>query len=73
MALGRNILPMSARSKRRERWLAEAVEESLTQEERRLLFKAGEFLDRIAAYGSTASDRSPRRTRRIGIGDAGRL
>ena len=35
---------------RRERWLAEAIEQSLTKEERALLFKAGELLDRVAAY-----------------------
>jgi DNA-binding MarR family transcriptional regulator len=52
---------------RRERWLAEAVEEALTQEERALLFKAGELLDRIAAYsGSAASQASPRRAHRVG-------
>src|SRR5262249_2218261 len=32
---------------RRERWLAEAVERSLTKEERALLFKAGKLLDRV--------------------------
>jgi DNA-binding MarR family transcriptional regulator len=35
---------------RREQWLTEAIERSLTKEERALLFKAGELLDRIAAY-----------------------
>ena len=35
---------------RREQWLAEAVEQSLTKEERALLFKAGELLDRISSY-----------------------
>jgi DNA-binding MarR family transcriptional regulator len=34
---------------RRETWLAEAIGQSLTSEERGLLFKAGELLDRIAA------------------------
>ena len=35
---------------RRETWLAEAIDQSLTSEERGLLFKAGELLDRIASY-----------------------
>jgi DNA-binding MarR family transcriptional regulator len=35
---------------RREHWLAEAIEQALTKEERMLLFRAGELLDRIAAY-----------------------
>jgi DNA-binding MarR family transcriptional regulator len=39
---------------RRERWLAEAIERSLTSEERTVLFKAGELLDRIAAYRGRA-------------------
>jgi DNA-binding MarR family transcriptional regulator len=34
----------------REQWLAEAIEKSLNTEERALLFKAGELLDRIAAF-----------------------
>jgi DNA-binding MarR family transcriptional regulator len=43
---------------RRERWLKEALEKSLTDEERALLFKAGELLDRLAAYsGSRSSQR----------------
>lgn len=40
---------------RRERWLAEAIEHSLTKEERTLLFKAGELLDRVAAYSGSGS------------------
>jgi DNA-binding MarR family transcriptional regulator len=40
---------------RRERWLAEAIQQSLTKEERTLLFKAGELLDRIAAHVETSS------------------
>jgi DNA-binding MarR family transcriptional regulator len=39
---------------RREQWLAEAIEQSLTKEERALLFKAGELLDRVAAYRGAA-------------------
>jgi DNA-binding MarR family transcriptional regulator len=35
---------------RREQWLAEAIEGSLTKEERALLFKAGGLLDRLASY-----------------------
>jgi len=43
---------------RRERWLREAIAQSLTEEERALLFKAGELLDRLAAYlGSGPSQR----------------
>jgi hypothetical protein len=48
----------SAVNARRERRLTEAVEQSLTKEERALLFKAGELLDRIAAYpGSGPSNK----------------
>jgi DNA-binding MarR family transcriptional regulator len=69
--LGRDVLRENI--ERRERWLSEAMEKSLTQEERALLFKAGELLDRIAACSeSTASHASPRRTQRVGIGEAGR-
>jgi DNA-binding PadR family transcriptional regulator len=39
---------------RREQWLAEAIEQSLTKEERALLFKAGELFDRVAAYRGAA-------------------
>jgi DNA-binding MarR family transcriptional regulator len=35
---------------RREQWLTAAIMEALTQEERALLFKAGELLDRVASY-----------------------
>jgi DNA-binding MarR family transcriptional regulator len=43
---------------RRERWLTQAIEQSLTREERALLFKAGKLLDRIAAYpGSGPSNK----------------
>ena len=43
---------------RRERWLTDAIEQSLTREERTLLFKAGELLDRVAAYpGSGPSNK----------------
>jgi DNA-binding MarR family transcriptional regulator len=35
---------------RRERWLAKAIVQSLTKEERALLFKAGKLLDRVAGY-----------------------
>jgi hypothetical protein len=45
---GREILRENVT--RRETWLAEAIDQSLTTEERGLLFKAGELLDRIAAY-----------------------
>ncbi len=38
---------------RRERWLAEAIDRSLSPEERALLFKAGELIDRVAAYGES--------------------
>jgi DNA-binding MarR family transcriptional regulator len=44
---GRNTLHENVG--RREGWLAEAIEQTLTGEERALLFKAGELLDRIAA------------------------
>ncbi|WP_244443276.1 MarR family transcriptional regulator [Bradyrhizobium sp. Ai1a-2] len=40
---------------RREQWLAAAIERCLTREERALLFKAGELLDRIASFGGTDS------------------
>lgn len=40
---------------RRERWLAEAIASTLTEEERVTLFKAGELLERIAAYSGTRS------------------
>ena len=39
---------------RRERWLSEAITQSLTHDERALLFKAGELLDRIAFHKATA-------------------
>ena len=42
---------------RREQWLAEAIEQSLTKEERALLFKAGKLLDRVAAYQESAEFR----------------
>ena len=35
---------------RREQWLADAIEQALTKQERALLFKAGELLDRVASY-----------------------
>jgi DNA-binding MarR family transcriptional regulator len=37
---------------RREAWLADAIEKSLTAEERALLFKAGKLFDRIVAYSN---------------------
>ncbi|RZN32186.1 MarR family transcriptional regulator [Bradyrhizobium sp. Leo121] len=40
---------------RREQWLADAIERCLTREERALLFKAGELLNRLASVGGTAS------------------
>jgi DNA-binding MarR family transcriptional regulator len=40
---------------RRETWLVEAIERSLTAQERALLFKAGELVDRIAAYSHSSS------------------
>jgi predicted phage gp36 major capsid-like protein len=45
---------------RRERWLKEALEKSLTDEERALLFKAGELLDRLAAYSGSGSSQRER-------------
>jgi DNA-binding MarR family transcriptional regulator len=40
---------------RRERWLAGAIDQCLTRDERALLFKTGELLDRIASFeGSDA-------------------
>lgn len=39
---------------RRERWPAEAVERSLTTEERALSFKAGKLLGRVASYNGPA-------------------
>jgi hypothetical protein len=39
----------------RERWLTEAIEQSPTKEERALLFKPGELLDRVAAYPGPVS------------------
>ena len=44
---------------RREEWLAEAIEGALTKEERALLFKAGELLNRVASYQKPAKPRTP--------------
>ena len=38
---------------RREQWLADAIDQCLTKEERALLFKAGELLGRVASFGGT--------------------
>jgi DNA-binding MarR family transcriptional regulator len=35
---------------RRERWLADAIDQCLTKDERALLFKTGELLSRIASF-----------------------
>ncbi|MFH0303057.1 MarR family transcriptional regulator [Bradyrhizobium sp. 31Argb] len=40
---------------RREQWLADAIERCLTREERALLFKAGELLNRVASFSGTDS------------------
>ncbi len=42
---------------RREQWLAEAIERSLTKEERALLFKAGELLNRVASHQEPVKSR----------------
>src|SRR5471030_3028794 len=47
-AEGRRLLYESRA--RRERWLSAAISASLSAEERALLFKAGEMLERVAAY-----------------------
>jgi DNA-binding MarR family transcriptional regulator len=49
---------------RRERWLADAIDQSLTKEERTLLFKSGELLDRIAAYPDLGLSNEPSSKRR---------
>jgi DNA-binding MarR family transcriptional regulator len=42
---------------RRERWLAEAIDRCLTKEERALLLRAGELLNRVAAFESADAGR----------------
>jgi hypothetical protein len=48
-------------SSSRHAWLRDAVEEVLSDRERRLLFQAGELIERIADY-----DPAPRSYRRSG-------
>jgi DNA-binding MarR family transcriptional regulator len=50
---GRRLL--HANIARRERWLTEAIERSLTARERARLIAAGALLDRIAAYPKSGS------------------
>jgi DNA-binding MarR family transcriptional regulator len=45
---GRDIVDRTSTS--RHAWLREAVEEALTDRERRVLFQAGELIERIADY-----------------------
>jgi DNA-binding MarR family transcriptional regulator len=54
-AIGREVLHENII--RRERWLAEAIEHSLTKEQRAQLLKAGELFDRVAAYSGSGSSR----------------
>ena len=56
--LGRRILQENI--KQRERWLAEAMDKLLTQDERALLFKAGALFDRIAGYPASPHQREMR-------------
>lgn len=48
---GREVLRKT--TARHERWLREAIETSLTGQERALLFRAGKLLDRLAAYSGS--------------------
>jgi len=67
--LGRDVVDRT--SSNRHAWLQDAVEEVLSDRERRLLFQAGELIERIADYdpaprsywrsGRLSADRSGRR------------
>ena len=60
---GRDIVDRTSTS--RHAWLREAVEESLTERERRVLFQAGDLIERIAQYEPAPELAGPR-TRRAG-------
>jgi DNA-binding MarR family transcriptional regulator len=62
---GRDVVDQTSSS--RHAWLRDAVEEVLSDRERRLLFQAGELIERIADY-----DPAPRSYWRSGPPSAGR-
>ncbi len=61
-ARGQNLL--YANRARRDRWLSEALQHCLTEEDRKSLFQIGKLLDRIAAWSGNASTDKTNRTRR---------
>jgi DNA-binding MarR family transcriptional regulator len=60
---GRDVVERTSTS--RHAWLREAVREALTERERRLLFQAGDLIERIAGY-EPAAQHSGLRARRVG-------
>jgi DNA-binding MarR family transcriptional regulator len=50
---------MRAEMEPRDRWLAQAIEAVCTDEERELLARAGEVLERVAAYGAGVAPVEP--------------
>ena len=60
---GRDIVDRTSTS--RHAWLREAVQEALTDRERRVLFQAGDLIERIADYEAAPQPAGPR-TRRAG-------
>jgi DNA-binding MarR family transcriptional regulator len=65
---GRDVVDQTSSS--RHAWLQEAVEEVLSDRERRLLFQAGELIERIVDYDP--APRSYRRSGRLSVGRGGR-
>jgi DNA-binding MarR family transcriptional regulator len=65
---GRDIVDQTSSS--RHAWLQDAVEEVLSDRERRLLFQAGELIERIADYDP--APRSYRHSGRLSAGRGGR-
>jgi DNA-binding MarR family transcriptional regulator len=65
---GRDVVDQTSSS--RHAWLQEAVEEVLSDRERRLLFQAGELIERIADYAP--APQSYWRSGRLGAGRGGR-
>ena len=58
---GRDIVDRTSTS--RHSWLREAVEEALTDRERRVLFQAGDLIERIADYEAAPQLTGPRARR----------